>query len=259
VPVITSAPVMVVAGRGAGAPSGPVLLANDDLVNPVYVSPQQVSATQNGCEAVVPPLGTLGLDGSQTKYAACSAGETAQLFVIAGGTSWAPSPQQAAEQIALLGLMKDSTGQTIVTSTAATTASINNLTSTGVPPNVPNIKSADAVLILPGATPLTFFTFPANGRLWDVSLSFALATTAAFAGGLSPVYARVITGSGIDIAIVELAISGPSQFVPGNADLSLNGLAVALGDTLILDINAGVPLAAGATMRASCTVLYSVP
>jgi hypothetical protein len=113
--LITDRAQMVVAGIGSGAPIRPVLMANDDELNPVFVdSTPSVSTVANGAMAVIPPLGTLGMDGKTTLWAACAPGKTAELFVIPGGTQWGASPAQVAEQIAITGISVNVTGGNVL-------------------------------------------------------------------------------------------------------------------------------------------------
>lgn len=144
----------------------------------------------------------------------------------------------------------------------ATVATVAGNTGTaltaGVPPGVPNVRSAQAVFIQPGSSPVTMLTFPSQGRLWGVSLSYALASDAGYSGGLAPTYCRVTVGS-ITLVVVEGALSAASQTMQGNADLPLSGLTIAGGENVVLDVNNGISLGSDTSGRASASILYSIP
>jgi hypothetical protein len=224
---------------------GPVLLANQDLVHSVTIgkSPQVFIGSQ--AADVIPPLGSLGLLGHLPLYAIAPAG-TAALAVIAGGTSWAPSPADVALQIQDLGLAKDTTLQALP----------DSLQAAGVPAFIPNLASAGMIGQGTGGGGV-FHTFTGPSRIWYCHLSFAAGSNASYTGGVTQLYARVMA-KGIQLPIVERAISGPQQNAGGDASLTINGLQVGNTDTLSLDVNNNAAMTQG-VMHASCTVLFSVP
>src|ERR1700746_245665 len=106
-------------------------LANQDLVNGITIA-RRNNFVQNGPNtAVIPPLGSITVDGSRTIWALAPA-NTANLLIFPGGGNWAPSPAQVAAQINALGLMKDTTGQSINTAVNAPSYGPISLTSPGL-------------------------------------------------------------------------------------------------------------------------------
>jgi hypothetical protein len=128
----------------------------------------------------------------------------------------------------------------------------------GVPPGVGQIASVKHLFGGPSGSPYTLFTFPKKGRIWGASLSVSIAASASYAGATSNVYAELATGSGITLEIVELAVTNINQVEVDHGDMPLNGLPIAAGDTILLDVNNGT-LISDTTIRASGFVLYSVP
>lgn len=171
---------------------------------------------------------------------------------------WAPSPYQSALSLVDQGLMKDSTGQSILTGTNSVGTNTSNALTTGVPPNVPNILSISKVNAAAASSPFTLTTFASNSRLWQVSLSLACATSSAYTDGLQRVSAQVNLGSGPVLAVAETAISATNQAVTDHCDFSFNGIPALSGDTLILNVNNG-GTHTGATIVCSTVVLGSTP
>lgn len=113
---------------------GPVLIVNRDLTNSALIGwDSSVNPTES---TLLDPLGSQAFDGKQDLYITAVTGQP-QIQVIPGGTQWAPSPAQVAAQINTLGLMKDTTGQTINTTAGGTTTAVNGvplgISNTGVP------------------------------------------------------------------------------------------------------------------------------
>ncbi len=248
------------------AGQGPVLLANQDLVNPVTVGIRQNLAPGDGDCDPIPPLGSIAYTGG-VKYAAATAG-TAALLVIAGGTSWAPSPADVALQIQALGLATNAAVLQVngTLGTPAQDGTVAGLSSggtiaqesqaLGVPPAVPALQSAQRTR--QGATQVTFKTFGGAGRLWGVSLSYALQTDGTGPGAATQFFADIETGSGTTLAVVELGVSAANQAVNGQDGGSFNGLPIANGDTLVLNVNNGNAVT-HCFQRASCLALFSIP
>jgi hypothetical protein len=226
---------LFVPGRGS------VLVVNNEETHTIYVAPQP-GVTAN--DTPIPPQASVTLDGSITWYGSTVASVgAAQVLVFPGGTDW-QNPVGVSIALNALGL--------------ATADLQNSQLSVGIPPNVPNVASASAKLIAPGSSPVTFHTFAAAGRLWQVSLSAAVNINASFTGNAS-FYAQVKTGTGgITLELVELAAGTAPGQDSTHGDLQLNGLPVAAGETLMLDVNNGAAVA-NTSMRASGLVLYSVP
>lgn len=228
---------------------GPVLLANQDLLNAVTVCDQR-NFTPNAQNAdVIPPLGSIAYTGERPLYAMAPAG-TAALLVIAGGSTWAPSPAQVALQIQAAGLAKDTSVQTTNTQLA-----------TGVAPFTSGIQSFNLVQVNQAGSPYTITTFGASGRIWAAHLSFALSANASHAGNdqaYCTLKYRPPAGSDQFLLVIEVAVGGASSTDSGDGDLSMPGLAVAPGGSLILDVNGGAAIT-NALMRASTCTLVSFP
>ena len=108
------------------APGSQVCLANQDLVNPVYVARKPNFTLGSPAALAIPPLGSITVNGSKTLWGLATAG-TASLLVMPGGGQWAPSPAQVAAQIQALGLA------TFAEQVAQNTAIPTNIFGTGVP------------------------------------------------------------------------------------------------------------------------------
>jgi hypothetical protein len=235
----------------------PVLLWNLSLTQTAYISSARpVTADSDS----IPPLGSLTVDGEQQLFA--SSLDPAVLIpvqVTEGGLSAMASPAQAADQLSLLGLMKDTTGQNIHTTLGAPSqdSTVQAQLTQGVPPAVQNAAGYARVNADETGSPYTFHTFAAGSRLWGVHLSLAIYKNSA---AVSPTqaYGTVKTGSGLFLTVAEAAISGPNTSDSDNSDLTFPGIAIAAGDTLILDINGGVGVSNGG-IRASCLVIASTP
>jgi hypothetical protein len=165
-----------------------------------------------------------------------------------GGISIAQLDQQGlltnADMVAL-GLQKDSTGQTQL--------------SMGVPPGVPNITTSVKLFGTPGSSPYTLYTFPSNGRVWVASLSGTATPNAGYGTGPTVnVYAQLVTGSGITLAVIDMVIAATGIIDSKQSDVPWNGIDISAGDTLTLDVNNGVTPAM-TVIRASGFVSHSIP
>jgi hypothetical protein len=238
---------------------GPVLFANQDITNTVTVGGTTNVFQDSPAAVPIPPLGSIAVEGYDSWYAIAPAGTTA-LLVIPGGTSWSPSPADVALQISTLGLAKD-------TSVLTVNGSVDSLSSPGLtiaqegqalgtPPFVPSLKSATQIRQSTGVN--TFFTFGSAGRIWAVALSYFTTTNNSYSVSTSQTYAAVETQSGLTLGIVELGAADPNQGFSGQSNLTFNGLPLAGGDKLILDVNNGT-VVANLNQRASAVVLYSIP
>lgn len=154
-------------------------------------------------------------------------------------------------QIGSLGLMKDTTGQGISSNTGTALTA-------GVPPGVPALKAASVLRQPPNSSPAVFFTFPSAGRIWSGVLSAAVVTANSYPNSVQELYCELRTGSGLILGVTELAISVAGQIDSNSVSMTINGLPVAAGDTLVLDINNGGNIGNG-SLRASAAVLYSTP
>jgi hypothetical protein len=223
-----------------------------DLTRSIIAPLQAISvASAHDWFAFNPASGSPAQDVYQSKYTATYGitgppGPSVQVDVIPNGTYWAPSPAQVAQQLNALGLALDSTVSGLPT----------NLQNMGIPSFVPNAKSAS--IRNQGTGQYTFASFSAAARIWAAHLSFAITANGSYGTNSSQVYARVQTKSGLDLSVVEVAVSGPSTNDSGDADLSIPGISVAAGDGLILDVNGGNGIV-NVVMHASAVVIYSVP
>jgi hypothetical protein len=130
---------------------------------------------------------------------------------------------------------------------------------TGVPPFVPALSAFTALQVNALSSPFRLGTMPAAGRIWTVILSYFTATDATYSAGVTLTFAAVqATVAALTLAAVELGASGPGQGHPGQCDISFNGLPVASGEQLVLNINGGITVT-DLFQRASAVVLFSVP
>lgn len=262
------------------ATGGPVLVYNNDLVNVSYVGYAYSITSANAVP--IQPLGSVIMDGSSTLWGFCVGG-SALLSCVPGGTQMTPSPAQVAAQIQLLGLMKDTTGQAIKTSADGTTAAVNapafgpmkDATGTAIqtavnastsainnlPANLQPVMNGASVLRqgTPGS-PYTLQTFLQSSRIWAVILSLFAGTTAAYAAGITNIFAEVLLPTaGVPLSIVELGVSSAGQIISDTAPVAFAaGLQANPGDTIQLNVNNGTALANG-NIRASAIAIYSTP
>lgn len=144
--------------------------------------------------------------------------DTAALLVIAEGTAWSPGPPAGIQAFAQIGANQ-------------------------------------------GGSPYTIHTFGASGRIWAAHLSFALSANASHTGNdqaFCTLKYSPPTGGDKIILVIEVAVGGASSTDSGDGDLTIPGMAVAMGGSLILDVNAGNAIT-NAIMRASTTTLVSFP
>ena len=186
-----------------------------------------------------------------------------QLAIFPGGTQWTPSPYQVAEQLAALGLALNSTLETTntVLGTPAQTDDIittlpANLLAGGVPPYIPDLKSAYAYQLDPSDSPETLITFDADSRIWAVSLSFSVVTSSAYSGAAGP-FAAIQTPSQT-LVICQLALDAPSQSLSSDQGLAIGGIPVSSGEGITCDINNGTSVT-DAVLRAAALILYTTP
>ena len=105
---ITDVPQLILAGAplipNTVAANLGYTLVNNDEVNQLWISPNQVFTPSDPTAVPVAPLGSVPIDPTANTYAVTESGVTVQAFLFAGGGTWAPSPAQVAEQISALGL-----------------------------------------------------------------------------------------------------------------------------------------------------------
>lgn len=227
-------------GRQQLHPIGEYLVVNNDDTNPIYIA-QSSGALNAQCEQL-PAQASVVLSGPW--YASTlSKAITVSTLVFPGASGWS-NPVGVQIALSTLGLATAANQQTQLT--------------VGVPPGVPNIASASSLQQSVNSSPITFYTFTGAGRIWDVSLTAALATGSTYASGRQAAYVQVLAGA-VVLEVLELAITDPDQLDSDHGDLSMNGLEVANGTQLILDINGGTGLGTDSQLRASVNVLYSIP
>jgi hypothetical protein len=229
-------------------------LANQDLVNTVTIA-RRPNFTIGGSNTLsIPPLGSVTVDGSKTLWGLAPA-NTQPLLILPGGGNWAPSPAQVAAQINALGLMKDSTGQTINTTAGGTTTAVNGTTTAvnGVPAGISttgvpllNLKSATTLAtsqaIAAGAT----FTPSAITGINQAAYNLHLTGTSG-ASSTKPWYTVTLkwidTASGLTVqfdqfvAFMSSTSNVLSTVIYGPADADQLQVAVTNNDTVGMTLN----------------------
>lgn len=107
------------------AGDGPTTLVNNDNTNTVYFDNDIGVNPTRTTTVFLPPQASTSVDGKSDIYAICAIGLTADFITFPGIVPW---NNPVGVQISLndLGLMKDSTGQTINTNVQGTTGAVNN-------------------------------------------------------------------------------------------------------------------------------------
>lgn len=223
-------------------PAATFLLVNNDDASPVYISQ---SRPVNALDTQLPAQGSATLTG--TWYVSTLSQSTVvQCFVLPGGLAWS-NPVGVQVALSALGLALNSTVEDLPA----------NIQAMGVPPTVPNATAAK--FRNAGATSTTGFkTFGTDVFIWAAVLTYAITTDGTFASGVTSVSSYIETGSGISLAIVELAASSTDQVDSGVSSLTFNGIALSSGDELNYNINSGNTYT-GMQQRASGIVVYSTP
>lgn len=255
------------------------LVANLDEINPLYVGPadedrQQPDLSADLSRSIIAPLQAISLSAEHDWYCFNPAGPgtendtfpatftatfgtitppgpSVQVDVIPNGSYWAPSPAQAAEQIAALGLAKD-------TSVQAT----NSQLGTGVAPAVASITSAMAIDVGPGASPFVVFQLTANGRIWGACLSGVTESTSGGSNARVYTLAQIdgggVPGQGTPLAILEMGAMNQLNVDSDSVYVPFNGVSVVKGTKLYLIINGGSSIS-GVTITGSVIFFYSIP
>lgn len=220
-------PVQVYSKPAYARQGRPFHVVNLDLASPVYYDD---NVSVDGQSNVIYPLGRAGFDGSSDVFmSTVTPGVSVLVQALPGHTAWDPGPVQTAAAIQR----------------------------TGVPPVVPGLTSVSMIGQGAGGGGV-FFTFPAGGGLiYGGHLSFAAGADSSYTGGVTQLYARIKTGSGVDLTVIELAVAGPNTSANGDSDINMPGRPVTGGDTLVLDPNNNVALVNG-VFHASCVVYYSL-
>lgn len=224
----------VAPGPVSGATADPVMVVNLDEVNTVYLGS---SANQ-----VVLPLGPVA-SVTLAPPVWASAPVPVTVGVIPGGIAWA-NPVGVQVALDALGL--------------ATADLQNTQMATGIPPNVPNVASANTINGTPTASPVTVFTMPSAGRLWGVNMSGSCSASSGYAGGNDRFYCLAQTSSGIVLATIEQALNEMGQSQSDSVYVPFNGLDIPTGTKLELIINGGTNIG-GVEVIASVVFFYSIP
>lgn len=123
----------------------------------------------------------------------------------------------------------------------------------------PPLRSAAALGQAPAAPSTLINTSLSVVRLWRGLISVSISSAAAFAGGGTRVYARLLTSvNGLQLAIAELSVNGPGEVANVSMPLDLGGYQIAVSDLVQWDFNNGTA-PANLFAVASFVVHYSVP
>jgi len=133
-----------------------------------------------------------------------------------------------------------------------------SLQAAGVPPYTPGLQSAD-IHNQPITSGVAILGPTANAiRLWGVGLSMAMAAASGYTASSAAFgYARVVTQlGGLTLAEVQLAVSAAGDAVNSSVTLPLNGIELAAGETVEIDVNNGTG-DAEVQYRGSANILYT--
>jgi hypothetical protein len=136
----------------------PGVLVNRDLVNNAFIGPDESILGGNlNVASILDALTGIPFDGTADVFA-CTNGPTVSLDYIENGSAWQPSPALSAQQIAALGLAKDTSVNAPAygppTAGNVTTDLPNGIAATGVPLLTGStlVKNQGPVSQAPGAT-----------------------------------------------------------------------------------------------------------
>jgi hypothetical protein len=230
-----------------GIPGATVTLANQDLTQNVTIS--RNNSVSGG--ATIPPLGSVTVDMSKTIWGTAPAG-TLPLLVFPGGGSWAPSPAQVAASINALGLMKDTTGQTINTTAGGTTTAVGGTTAavaaqtSGGATIASNISTTGVPLLtkssaLYDSTPTAVLTTAtlSSGTLTVSQIGYeVLVTMVEAAGGGTPLNMMDLTFTWSDSTSGQVITNETWKIAPGALANThqLRGTGPTKGDRLVITV-----------------------
>ena len=127
----------------------PLMIVNRDLTNQVVYGDQTIANLNQNTLAVIDPLGSVSLDGTDDIWLLAVSGAPT-VDVVPGGTNWSPSPAAIAAQINALGLATSANqasqitqGGTVITNTGTTATNVAGLTVGGSPGGVPMLRGTD--------------------------------------------------------------------------------------------------------------------
>lgn len=144
----------------------PTLIVNRDLINSIVYGPQSIAGSNINALALIDPLGSVSVDGTQDVYLLAASG-TPIADVVTGAFGWSPSPAQTAAQIAALGLARDSSVLSVNTTLGvpAQTTDINNVNTTLAFGTNPNIQTLGGGVGSSIATDMLFNNKNVTGQL----------------------------------------------------------------------------------------------
>jgi hypothetical protein len=128
---------------------------------------------------------------------------------------------------------------------------------TGVKPFAPNYMT-QAARRHNETTVTTFYTFPTTAHLWSATLAFTIVTAPAYTPGITKCFADLSTGSGIALLTVELGVAAVNDHDSNTVAVGFNGIPVAAGDTLVLNINNGTTVP-NLNQQATAIVGFATP
>lgn len=241
-------PVQLYAAPAFGGTGGKFRVTNTDETSTIYLDAIQTITAQS---TPLPPQATITYGGNRDVWASSlSSGVSVLADVDQDSLTW---DNPVGVQIALndLGLA------TAANQVGQETAIPANIQVMGAPPYIPNLNAyADSILSAAGS-PYTLHTFASASRLWYASLSLAVATDSAYAGGLNEVYAQLQLGGTILLA-VNACIGAGGVAVIDHSDLSLGGIPIPATDSITVNVNGGTSIT-DAFIRVAAAILVSTP
>jgi hypothetical protein len=225
--------------------TGPYLLVNTDLSQPVYIGPQR---PVTAADLALPPQASVSLDGAVPWYASTlDAGVSVVCAVLPGGLAWA-NPVGVQQALATLGLAKDTT----------LLALPGLLQATGIPPFIPHAQPYGMFDLGPISSPhIIVPAQPVDSYIWYAHLSLAGSSNASHTGN-DQMYAMLRTGPGKPLLPCEIAVGDAASADSDSAQLSIGGLLLEAGNTIVCDVNGG-NLVTNVEFRAACVVILGTP
>lgn len=221
--------------------AGPYLLVNTDVAQSVYIGPQR-PVTVN--DVPLPPQASASFDGKRPWYVSTGSQQlTVACAVLPGGMTW-NNPVGVQLALDTLGLAKDAT-------LAALPAALQAM---GIPPLIPGAQPYGVVDAGPLGGPHPIVPAQAADMvIWYAHLSLAGSSNAAHTGN-DQMYARLLTASGKPLLSTQIAIGDAASADSDSAQLTIGGVLLTAGDTIVLDVN-NTNIVANAEFRADCIVI----
>lgn len=197
------------------------LIVNRDETHQILVGKEQGSVYEADPDTfIIDPLGSAAVSGDYDYWGIALSG-TPQIAVMPGATQWSPSPAQIATQISLLGLMKDTTGQSINTTAAGIPAGI---AASGAPllrlSNVLLNQATGTLAVNAGSGQI--YNGPATQISFELTVNAINAASATLASFLHVIVQHVDSASGVVLFTQQYSMgAGPAG---GNGHtISLSG------------------------------------